>query len=54
MEEERTLLEALFAELAVEAGVSEPLDTDTVAKLDGRVDGVSTDSDDDANALMSA
>ena len=38
--------------LAVEAGVGEPLNTDTVAELDGLVLSVGADGDDDTNTLQ--
>ena len=50
-ENRRTLLETLPAVLAVEAGVGNPLNTDTVAELDGLVLSVGADGNDDTNTL---
>lgn len=47
----RTLLKALTAGLAVQAGVCEPLDAHAVTKLDGRTLSVCADGNDTANAL---
>lgn len=48
----RTLLETLPAKLAVPAGVSDPLNADTVANLDWGVGGVLANGNDFANTLM--
>lgn len=47
----RTLLKALAAGLAVQARVSEPLDADTIAELDGGILGVCADGYNDTDAL---
>lgn len=48
------MLVALATLLAVVARVSNPLDTDTLAKLDGAVGGILADSDDFADTFVAA
>ena len=45
------LLKTLPAVLAIQAGVSEPLDTDTIAELDVLVLGMCANGNNDTNTL---
>lgn len=50
----RTLFQALAALLALETRVCEPLDADSVANLDWRVNGVRANGNDIANTFVTA
>ena len=47
-----TLLKAIAAVFAIKAGVSEPLDTDAIAKFDGLILSVFADGDYNTDTLL--